>query len=403
MNNIWTQITSAFARADAPQAGNTKASQTGPLIALQSAGQPVWTPRDYQALARTGYMNNVIAYRCTRMISEAVAAVPLQVADTQGPLCDHALHTVLATPNPAQSGAELIEELTGYLQVSGNAYLEAVRIDGTLRELYALRPDRVKVRAGRDGWPAAYEYDVAGRKTVFTPQSDGFMPILHLRLFHPLHDHYGFAPLEAAASAVDIHNAASNWNKALLDNAARPSGALVYKGPEGAGNLTPEQFAQVKAELESGWQGRGNAGRPLVLDGGLDWKQMSLSPADMDFMNLRHGAARDIALAFGVPPQLLGIPGDNTYANYREANIAFWRQTVLPLTAKLTAALTGWLCAGQRDLAITHDASRVDALSPARDQRLAHILQADFLTDAEKRIALGFPASPDTSEQGDLS
>ncbi len=288
MNTLWTQITSAFARAEAPQASDTKASQTGPIIALQSAGQPVWTPRDYQALARTGYMNNVIAYRCTRMISEAVSAVPLQVEDAQEPLCDHDLHTVLTSPNPTQSGAELIEELTGYLQTSGNAFLEAVRIDGSVRELYALRPDRINIRAGRDGWPAAYEYEVAGRKTVFTPQSDVFMPILHLRLFHPLHDHYGFAPLEAAASAVDIHNAASNWNKALLDNAARPSGALVYKGPEGAGNLTPEQFAQLKAELEAGWQGRCKA-------------RASAPPASLRAASLQ-------AMPVFSPPAMLSLP-----------------------------------------------------------------------------------------------
>ncbi|WP_306250989.1 phage portal protein [Parvularcula sp. IMCC14364] len=398
MNNLWTQIKSALATAT-PQMAEAKASQTGPLIALHAAGQPVWTPRDYQALARTGYMRNVIAYRCIRMISEAVASVPLCLRDAKGPLCEHTLQRVLAQPNPAQSGAELIEELTGYLQTSGNAYLEAVRIEGDVRELYALRPDRMKIRAGRDGWPAGYEYEVAGRKSVFTPLSDGFLPVLHLKLFHPLHDHYGFAPLEAAATAIDIHNAAGSWNKALLDNAARPSGALVYKGPEGAGNLTPEQFAQLKAELEAGWQGRDNAGRPLVLDGGLDWKQMSLSPADMDFMNLRHGAARDIALAFGVPPQLLGIPGDNTYANYREANIAFWRQTVMPLSHKLSAALTGWLCPARTSLQIASDASQMDALSPGADQRLGHILEADFLTVAEKRLALGYPATPPEDDQ----
>ena len=73
-------------------------------------------------------------------------------------------------------------------------------------------------------------------------------PILHLTLFHPLDDHYGLGPLEAAAVAVDTHNAAAKWNKALLDNAARPSGALVYSGPEGA-LLSDGQFERLKREL----------------------------------------------------------------------------------------------------------------------------------------------------------
>ena len=76
----------------------------------------------------------------------------------------------------------------------------------------------------------------------------------------------------------------------------------------------------------------------MLLEGGLDWKPLSLSPKDMDFIEAKHAAAREIALAFGVPPLLLGMPGDNTYRNYAEANRAFWRQTVLPLVARTRKA-----------------------------------------------------------------
>jgi HK97 family phage portal protein len=116
-------------------------------------------------------------------------------------------------------------------------------------------------------------------------------PVLHMRLCHPLDDHYGFSPIEAAATAIDLHNQASKWNKALLDNAARPSGALVYAAREG--RLSPEQFERLKAELQEGFQGAKNAGRPLLLEGGLDWKPLSLSPKDMDFIeaSLRSSAS----------------------------------------------------------------------------------------------------------------
>jgi hypothetical protein len=90
----------------------------------------------------------------------------------------------------------------------------------------------------------------------------------------------------------------------VLDNAARPSGALVYAAK--SGNLTGEQFARLKSELELGFQGARNAGRPLLLEGGLDWKPLSLSPKDMDFIEAKNAAAREIALALGVPPMLLG-------------------------------------------------------------------------------------------------
>ncbi|HXJ00562.1 MAG TPA: phage portal protein, partial [Micropepsaceae bacterium] len=195
----------------------------------------------------------------------------------------------------------------------------------------------------------------------------------------------------SAAVAIDVHNAGAHWTKALLDNAARPSGALVYKGPDGQPNLTDEQFSRIKQELENAYQGANNAGRPMVLEGGLEWHAMSYSPADMDFANARASAAREIALAFGVPPMLLGIPGDNTYSNYREANLAFWRQTVLPLVNKTAQALTRWL--GPRfgtGLRVSYDADGVDALAPERESVWNRINGAQFLTLNERRAAAGY-------------
>jgi hypothetical protein len=127
---------------------------------------------------------------------------------------------------------------------------------------------------------------------------------------------------------VATHNAAAAWNRSLLENAARPSGALVYDAP--TGGLSTDQFDRLREELNRAFAGGGNAGRPLLLEGGLKWQSLSMSPADMDFAALKAAAARDIALAFGVPPMLLGLPGDSTYNNYKEANKALWRLTLLP-------------------------------------------------------------------------
>ena len=191
-------------------------------------------------------------------------------------------------------------------------------------------------------------------------------PILHVRLFHPANDHYGMSPIEAAATAIDLHNTAARWNKALLDNSARPSGALVYAAAEG--RMTAEQFERLKAELEQGFQGAKQAGRPLLLEGGLDWKPLSLSPKDMDFIEAKHAAAREIALALGVPPMLLGIPGDNTYSNYQEAKRTFWRQTVLPLVERTAKAHLGAGSApafGGGPASSEPDLDQVEALSPS--------------------------------------
>src|SRR5205085_6672567 len=237
----------------------------------------------------------------------------------------------------------------------------------------------------------AYEYTVNGAAMLFD-QGAALPPILHLTFFNPLDDYYGLSPLEAAAMAVDTHNAAAVWNKALLDNAARPSGVLAYEGADGM-PLSGQQYERLRKELDDAYQGMRNAGRPLVLEGGLAWKPMSLSPSDMDFLEAKHAAAREIALAFGVPPMLLAIPGDNTYSNYQEANRVFWRQSVLPLAGRIGCALTHWLAPVFGDgLMLTADTDRIEALSPDRAALWERVSKAPFLSVNEKRLAAGYGA-----------
>ena len=373
-----------FGRRREP-APETKQSAAGPLIALSQVGRPVWSSRDYASLARQGFHQNPVAYRCIRMIAEAAASVPFLVMQDGERRDDHPLFQRLKAPNPEQSGAELMEQVYGHLQTAGNAYVEAA---GEAEEFYALRPDRVQVVPGASGWPAAYDYSVGMRTRRLMREADGFSPVLHLKLFSPVDDWYGASPLEAAAYAIDIHTASGGWNKALLDNAARPSGALVYSG----GNLGEVQFNQLKTQLEDAYAGAANAGRPMVLEGGLDWRPMSLTPRDLDYIEGKHAAAREIALAFGVPPQLLGIPGDNTYQNFKEAQAAFWRQTITPLVAKAAGAMTAWLKPRFEAVDVRADLDAVPALAGEREALWARLEAASFLTPEERRRMAGLSA-----------
>jgi HK97 family phage portal protein len=383
--SILSEIRRRFGAA--PEA---KASRAAPLVALNGVGRPQWSPRDVAALAREGFVKNPVAYRAVRLIAEAAASVPLLAYSGDAEAPDHPALALLTRPNPRDSGVDLLEAVHGHLLIAGNAYLELVALEGSPRELYALRHDRMRVVTGADGWPAAYDYGAGERTVRFPLAGESVPPILHLRLFHPASDHYGFAPTEAALVALDIHNTASAWAKALLDNSARPSGALVYQGERG-GTLSDEQFERLKKELEDGFQGARHAGRPLLLEGGLDWKSMGYSPRDMDFIEAKREAAREIALAFGVPPMLLGIPGDNTYSNYQEANRVFWRQTVLPSARRVLAALTAWLQpAYPQPFRLELDADGIDALAAERAALWTRVGAATFLTDDEKRAAVGY-------------
>lgn len=385
------RLTAALAGAGARLGLRPAETKSAGLFALEQLGAPRWSPSSYRAFAQEGFVKNPIVYRAVRMISEGAASVPLLVYEADEERTGHPLTDVLARPNQTHTRADFIEACLGYLLVSGNLFVEAVAVDGRIRELHPLRPDRVEIVTGDDGWPAAYRYTASGRSELIAGEVvDGVSRILHLRFFHPLSDHDGLSPMAAAAAAIDIHNAAGAWNKALLDNAARPSGALVYTG---SAALAPDQFERLKQELRDSFEGARNAGRPLLLEGGLDWKAMGLSPQDMDFIAAKHAAAREIALAFGVPPMLLGIPGDNTYANYQEANRTLWRQTVLPMLARLADGLATWLAPAWPTtgaLAIRPDLDRVDALSGEREALWARLERCSFLTVDEKREALGY-------------
>ncbi|MFC3614968.1 phage portal protein [Lutimaribacter marinistellae] len=379
-----------FLRRGAPaEAPEAKASAAGPVVAWHGAGRVAWSPRDAVSLTRTGFSGNPVGFRCVKLIAEAAAALPLVLQDAERRYETHPMMALVRRPNAAQGKAELLEALFGQLLLSGNAYVEAVAGEGSLPlELHVLRSDRMSVVPGADGWPVGYEYAVGAKKHRFAAEA-----VCHIKSFHPQDDHYGFSALQAAAMAIDVHNAASRWSKSLLDNAARPSGALVWKGGDGQGVMAEEQFRRLSDEIDANYRGARNAGRPMVLEGGLDWKPMGFSPSDMEFQKTKEAAAREIALAFGVPPMLLGIAGDATYSNYQEANRAFYRLTVLPLVTRVAAAVSEWLSGLSGEaLELKPDMDQVPALSAERDAQWARVARADFLTAAEKRALLGLPA-----------
>ncbi len=378
------------AAVDVPE---QKASATGKVVAWQTGGRVAWSPRDAVSLTRSGFSGNPVGFRSVKLIAEAAAALPLVLQDGAQRFDAHPILGLMKRPNPGQGRAELLEAVYAQLLLSGNAYVEAVAGEsGAPLELHVLRSDRMSVAPGADGWPVAYEYAVGGKKHRFDATGP-VSPICHIKSFHPQDDHYGFSPLQAAAMALDLHTAATRWSKSLLDNAARPSGAIVYRGQDGQSQLSGDQYDRLVSEIENNHAGARNAGRPMLLEGGLDWKPMGFSPSDMEFQKTKDAAARDIALAFGVPPMLLGIQGDATYANYQEANRAFYRLTVLPLATRVAAALAEWL--GMHtgdDVVLSPDLDQVPALSSERDAQWARVVSADFLSEAEKRRLLGLPA-----------
>ncbi|HEX8532734.1 MAG TPA: phage portal protein [Allosphingosinicella sp.] len=365
-----------------------------------AAAEP-W-PRSYEAQVREAYLGNPVAQRAVRLVAEGVAGCSVYAMEEERG--GHLPPSSGQSHSPFRGGSlaapALLETAASQLLLHGNAFLQILcDAEGEPAELFALRPERVSVEADAAGWPAAYVYKAGEAKTRLAARDGlGRPSIVHLKAMHPLDDHYGLGCLGAAAGAVAIHNAATKWNKALLDNAARPSGALTFEPGDGAA-LSADQFQRIKEEMEASYQGALNAGRPMLLEGGLRWQAMSLTPADMDFVELKAAAAREIALAFGVPPMLLGLPGDSTYANYREANRALWRLTILPLAEKILVGISSALGAWWPGVRLAIDVDQVTALAEDRERLWAQVSGADFLSADEKRELLGFGPADGNGEK----
>jgi HK97 family phage portal protein len=370
-------------------------------------GQPVWMDRSYAQFSQEAYVKNVIAHRAINIVASSASSIKytaytLGVKGGKRELKSHPLLEILDHPNPQMSKGAFFHALYNYMMISGNAFLQATGPkDQAPSELYLLRPDRMAVLAGKGTLPSGYRYSVNNQTMDFpVDRINGRSRILHVKSFHPLNDWYGLSPVEAAAYSIDQHNQSGAWNQALLQNGARPSGALVVRGDKtGGAALSEDQYTRIKQQIDDQFTGAANAGRPILLEGGLEWKEMSMSPRDMDFIQAKHASARDIALAFGVPPQLLGIPGDNTYANLQEARLALWEQTVIPMVEHTFDALTGWFQGLFNERVVLEpDMDNVMALATRNQAIWDRVERASFLTEDEKRAAVGYGTRTRSSE-----
>ncbi len=361
----------------------------------QNIGKPVWTDRNYLHLAEESYVKNVIANRCISMISQSASAIKLELRNkTTGEIIKkHRILDLLQKPNPIMDQNNFFETIYAHKLISGNVYIQAIfsknSDDKEPQELFILRPDRVTILAGNTDVPIAYKYKFNNSEQIFKiNQITGKSDILHIKNFNPINDWYGLSQVEPATYSIDQHNEASKWNQAILQNGAKPCGALIVKN-DGENFLTDDQFVRLKEQLNDEFSGSENAGKPLLLEGGLDWKEISLTPKEMDFLEMKHSTARDIALSFGVPSQLIGIPGDNTYSNMSEARLFLWEQTILPTVDFVLSSLNNWLVSMfDDDLELVYNKNNITPLSIRKENFWNIVNGSNFLTDEEKKKIL---------------
>lgn len=310
-----------------------KESRTEAVVMADGFVGPVYPANDYEKIARESYLQNVIAFRAIYLVATAAAGIPWKLYrqaadpnDAPEELEAGPVYNLLYRPNPRQGWSALIQSLLSYYQINGNAYLERIALQtgalrGTPKELYSLRPDRVHVLKDTRG-VTGYEYTTGMRKVTWqiNPRT-GTCDLLHLRTFNPLDDFYGHAATMSAAGHIDNSNDALTWNRSIFKNGARP-GTLVTMER----SMTQEQYDRFKEQFNNRYGGVQNIGKTLFIDdlgeGKIGVVPFGWTPKELDFAESSRDDARRIAWAYGVPPQLVGIPGDNTYCLPFESRVA---------------------------------------------------------------------------------
>jgi len=374
-------------------------TKQAPVTVYNNVGYSTPKRDSYIQYAQEGYEENAIVYKCVNEIASGSSSVKFDVFDGDVKLDAHPLINLLERPNPLQAGNEFFQSLYAYLLLSGNSYvLRTGSENQPPKELHLLRPDRVKIEPSNTTIPKSYMYELSGQvvNKYEIDQETGASEIKHFKLWNPIDDYYGLSPLRAASVDIDQHNYAAKHNVNLLMNGARPSGAIVFRPKDEAGanlQLTESQRQQLISDLELRFQGTNNSGRAMLLEGDFDWKEMGLSPKDMDFLQLKNMSARDIAMCFGVPSQLVGIPDAQTYSNVQEARLALYEETIIPLIKRVESDLNEYLAPyyGER-LRIQYDIDSIPAMAERRKRIYENVTGAvreGIISRNEARERLG--------------
>ena len=376
--NMLSLIKRIFQRKQAPR--------TWSILYMPHEENSGAAPPAIAADAARAYSQHAWVYACVRAIAQAAASVPAAVwrvglhGEKRKVETTHPLARLLRRPNPRYSFTELMEATVVGLELTGNAYwaLEAGP-DGTVAEIWPMRPDRVKVVPGRN-LVEGYIYEANGKRVAF-----GADEVLHFRYFSPADDFYGLSPLSAAVDSVTTDLYAIAYNQAFFKRGARPEGVITSQV-----QLSEEEMKRLRAQFEELYSGVDKAHRVMILGADLQWQSLGVAPKDADFLQQRKLSREEICAVFGVPPAVVGIYQYANYANAQLQRKLFWSETVLPKLGRIAGVINEYLTPrfGQ-DLEVEFDASGVPALqAEAREQAevAAILVNAGILTAEEARV-----------------
>ena len=376
-----------------------KGEKAAPIAFQTSGALNKRDDRDFYRYALEGYQRNPIVYKCIHLISKNIASLPLIVVDKDGEkIPNHPIQNILSNPNPVQGGQEFIEELVTDKLIGGNAFTVRSKSeeDGKILELWVLRPDSIQIVVGRTIIPLRFEHVIGGSivDVYEVDQATGMSDCKHFKDYNPLDRIEGMSALKPAEMVIDISSAIDEHNKSLLDNDLNPGGYLKYTPTDSTGRpakLTPDQSKQIRKDLDKMHSGVKNAGKIMILEGGFTFESPNMTPRDMSFDSLSSEVNAKIALALGVPDQLVGIQGAQTYANVKEARQSFYYDTIKPQAERIASDLNEWFREALDDNRIEFDfdsAPIISDMKREKEQSLSQMISSGIYTINEAREIL---------------
>jgi HK97 family phage portal protein len=353
------------------------------LIPLSVNTSAKWT-HDFseEGAIREGYQASAWVYACVKKRADSVASVPLIVETLQkGEWVqseNHPLAKLIAKPSTDFNTQELLKLIVSHLDLTGNSLLLKNRASsGRILELFPLMPQFAEPIPGKVDLIAGYRYkEPQVLHTEF--KSDD---VVHGYYTNPSNLRWGQSPLQAAGKAVDIDNEAKNFQKISFQNRGVTDGAFSIDG-----EITAQQYAQLKEQIKSRFSGAANSRLPLLLSN-TKYISFGSTPAEMDFMTTRNFTMKEIAAVYGVPSELISGMGDTNRASSEEVRKTFWMDTISPLLGEIAAMFNLQLVPDFGDtstLRVRFDVSSVPALQQS---------QVEKLDIVGRLFALGVPMS----------
>ena len=366
------------------------------IRSIMQRNSATWSAREFVAFATEGYRDNPTVRACIMAKQKAAIECPVILVNEKGEAVEnHQILALLNKPNPMQSWEKFLTQMIGSHDIAGEGDVLKIGI-GQSVELWPLRPDWLEITTFSMGLPVTCSYTPSDTYEESTVKQYQFSELMIWAEYNPLFRWRGLSPLYSAAYSIDTLNEYAKSNKAMLENGMTPSGVLWTDS-----EVSDTSFNRLQEQFNGKYAGAKNSGKPMILDGGLKWQGMSFSPRDMEFVSGKRLSQLDVCQVLRVPPQIIGIEGSQTFANYEQARAAFYEDEVIPMVNGLLSELLGFL---RKDFKLPPtyklivDVDGVTALEPRRAERNKVIDGLTSLKVDEKRAAMGYQST----EGGDV-